>query len=76
MAYRKPTPVLIDSRVKELTNSIIRVLQVKVYRTCLSCTNWDEGKEICKKFNSRPPAPIIVYACDSWNDAADDDIPF
>jgi len=32
-------------------------------RSCLQCMHWDEIKEICKKFNERPPAKTIVNGC-------------
>lgn len=41
--------------------------------SCISCENFDESKELCKKFNARPPARIIALSCDSY---IDNDIPF
>lgn len=45
-----------------------------IYRTCLTCKNWNEQGELCKLYNQRPPAKVIVLACDSWED--DNEIPF
>jgi hypothetical protein len=39
--------------------------------TCLNCTNFNEKEELCKKASSRPPAEVLVYGCEAW-----DDIPF
>jgi len=78
MAYKKPMPVLIDEKVNYLKNNIQSVLRMGfIYRNCLNCIEWDEGKEECKRFKSRPPATIIVYSCPQWSQAvSDDDIPF
>ena len=32
-------------------------------RSCLQCLHWDDKKEICKTFNQRPPAKVIVEGC-------------
>lgn len=32
-------------------------------RSCLQCMHWKENKEICEKFNQRPPAKVIVNGC-------------
>ncbi len=45
-----------------------------IFQTCLSCDHWNEEKEICNKYNIRPPAPIIVFACPDYCD--DNHIPF
>lgn len=37
-------------------------------QSCISCENFDESKELCKKFNARPPARIIALSCDSYID--------
>lgn len=38
------------------------------YRTCLRCDNFDEPKEICKLYNQRPPAKIIAFGCEQFDD--------
>lgn len=42
--------------------------------SCISCTHFDETNEICKKANARPPARIIAFGCNLYDDF--DDIPF
>lgn len=32
-------------------------------RSCLQCMHWQDEKEICERFNQRPPAKIIVNGC-------------
>jgi len=76
MAYKKPEPVLIDSRINDLKNSLASHLRTTVYRTCLNCREWEEGNETCKRFNARPPAPVIVYSCEQWEELADWEVPF
>ena len=39
---------------------------------CITCNNFDEQYEICKLVNVRPPARVIAFGCDSY----DDKIPF
>lgn len=42
--------------------------------SCISCKNFDHANEVCKKFNARPPAHVIAFACESYED--NDEIPF
>lgn len=44
-----------------------------IYKSCVSCEHWEEEKELCKLNNLRPPARVIVYACELWVDM---EIPF
>lgn len=44
------------------------------FKTCLNCDNFNEITEQCKLWNSRPPARVIVFGCDSHDDK--DQIPF
>lgn len=43
-------------------------------KSCLNCRLFDEATEICGKFNMRPPARVIAYSCEHYEDC--DDIPF
>lgn len=45
-----------------------------LHATCLSCLNFDEKAEYCNKFSARPPARVIAFSCESYDD--NDDIPF
>lgn len=43
--------------------------------SCISCKNFDETTEQCKKFEQRPPARVIVLSCGiGYEDK--NDIPF
>ena len=44
------------------------------FKSCINCNHFNDKKEICLLANSRPPAPIIVYGCDSHIEK--NDIPF
>lgn len=44
-----------------------------IYRSCVNCEHWHENKEICELAKARPPARVIVYACERWVDM---EIPF
>lgn len=44
-------------------------------RSCLSCDHFNEAQELCAKFNARPPARVIAFACTEYSNI-DDDIPF
>lgn len=45
-----------------------------IMRTCISCDHFLEQTEHCTKYNARPPARVIAFACPSYED--DNDIPF
>lgn len=42
------------------------------FTTCLNCDHWQDNPELCKKFNQRPPAKVIVVGCEEHSDS----IPF
>jgi hypothetical protein len=42
-------------------------------KCCIHCVNWQADTEICKPAGKRPPAKIIAFGCQSYNE---DDIPF
>lgn len=43
-------------------------------RSCLNCTFFIEASETCQKYNARPPARVIAFACEGYSDI--DEIPF
>lgn len=43
------------------------------FQTCIMCKKFNEN-EVCVKYNVRPPARIIVFGCQFFDDAGD--IPF
>lgn len=48
-----------------------------LFQSCIVCTHFGEN-EICKMFNVRPPAKIIVFGCVKFqeSDSEDFDVPF
>ena len=76
--YQQPKPILRTESLENLKQSVVRLFDKNrvgyPYKNCLNCLNWDAGKEVCKKYNARPPAEIIVYSCPEHED--DDEIPF
>jgi 5-formaminoimidazole-4-carboxamide-1-beta-D-ribofuranosyl 5'-monophosphate synthetase len=59
------------------SNNAIRVLENThhyPFKTCMYCENFNEEKELCKLYNMRPPAAIIAFGCEKYED--DDEIPF
>lgn len=43
---------------------------------CLTCSHFDnaEDADMCKLYNMKPPARVVVYGCPSYEDGCD--IPF
>lgn len=78
MAYEKPKPIIRPSEENAIKYAIEKIFKVGrvgfLYRNCLNCTHWDLGKDLCGKFNSRPPTEIIVYSCPQYEDNSD--VPF
>ncbi len=48
-----------------------------LFQSCIVCEHFQEN-EICKLYNIRPPARIIVFGCKNYEESShiDDDIPF
>lgn len=38
------------------------------FRNCLNCQQFAEATELCKRWNSRPPARVIAYGCEEHQD--------
>ncbi len=81
MAYIKPKPILrneydinLRARVTDFIQKNITDLHDHPFKSCLNCTQWDYGQDLCKKFNAKPPTDIIVYSCPEHED--DEGIPF
>ena len=81
--YKQPKPILKKDALDAVKAAITREFNTGrvsfPYKNCLNCAHWNEVSEICNKFNSRPPAEIIVYSCEHHLEPKgnlDDDIPF
>lgn len=69
--------------MKEFSREDVKRLTEKLHReglihSCLTCVNFREKAdengvaEICTLYDVSPPARVIAYGCDSW----EDNIPF
>jgi hypothetical protein len=38
------------------------------FKNCTGCQEWNADKEMCKKFNVRPPVSIIVKGCEEYSE--------
>lgn len=52
---------------EQLVKSIASVVECTV-KTCITCENFDEDKEQCGLNGLRPPARIIAFGCECWED--------
>jgi hypothetical protein len=69
----------LQSKLAALIPDIIKEATPKnmLFQSCIVCEHFQEN-EVCKTFNVRPPARIIVFGCSKYKegDRPDDDIPF
>jgi hypothetical protein len=50
---------------EKLAKLLIERLEAEGYlNNCLTCANWNEQAEICRKFKERPPLKVIVTGCE------------
>lgn len=36
------------------------------FRNCTECANWNDKKDICQKYNVKPPTKILVKGCEEF----------
>lgn len=69
----------LQSKLAQLVTEILSEVTPKnmMFNSCLICEHFQEN-EICKMFNVRPPARIIVFGCEKFkeSDSLDNEIPF
>lgn len=65
----------LNNKIKQAVNDVITKADYRdiPFQTCIMCKNFNEN-EICAKYNVRPPARIIVFGCQLFDDGQD--IPF
>jgi uncharacterized cysteine cluster protein YcgN (CxxCxxCC family) len=59
---------------KNMISELQHAMDKGLYKSCLSCTHFDEPSENCKLYKARPPARVIVTACAEYCHPLD--IPF
>ena len=64
---------VVDNIMSDLVIGIRETLEAQT-KSCLNCISFNEQTEVCTKFNQRPPARVIAFACENYED--DHDIPF
>lgn len=62
------------SGVFGVVSAFIERAEIDPFQTCVTCTNFDHSKELCKLCGLRPPADVIAYGCPMYDD--DTEIPF
>ena len=73
--YKQPTPIIRQNVYLELQSDLVRLIaNSRAYQNCLNCQHWSNERDLCKKFNAKPPTEIIVYSCPEYID--DENIPF
>lgn len=69
----------IQSKLAQLLVEVIKDVTPSnmLFQSCIVCEHFGED-EICKQFNVRPPARIIVFGCVKFEESSniDDEIPF
>ena len=69
----------LQSKLAQLVVDTIKEVTPKnmLFQSCIVCEHFQEN-EICKMYNVRPPARIIVFGCVKFkeSDSLDQDIPF
>lgn len=54
-----------------LTNATTRLVE-QALKTCVVCDHWNQSKETCALNGLRPPARIIAFGCECF----ENEIPF
>lgn len=76
MSKLRPTIV---ADANDSIRAATRLLELKgkiggVTQSCISCTTFAERDELCTRWNARPPARVIAFGCNDYQD--NEDIPF
>lgn len=64
MTYRS------EPEERVLEQSIMEVIErAMLYRSCLTCNQFDEPTEVCALAGRRPPARTIAVGCPAYSEA-------
>lgn len=76
---RRLGKIEIELKLSKLVADVIKDVTPSnmLFQSCIVCEHFGEN-EICKQYNVRPPARIIVFGCKSFEESSDidGDIPF
>lgn len=70
-------PTMREDKMYDMRNHLadwLKAYHPDLMRTCLTCLEFNEGGEFCRKYQARPPARVIAYGCPSY--FCDEEIPF
>ena len=77
---RRLGEVELRAKLAQLVTEIIKDVSPSnmLFQSCLVCEHFNHETEICKAYNRRPPARIIVFGCKTFEESSniDGDIPF
>lgn len=76
---RRLGEIELRSKLAQLLTEVIKDVTPNnmLFQSCIVCEYFGEN-EICKAYNVRPPARIIVFGCKNFEESSniDGDIPF
>lgn len=57
-----------------MVSSVADILHLSylLRRSCVTCENFDPKNEVCKMVNQRPPAHVVAFGCEQY----EQEIPF
>jgi hypothetical protein len=60
---------LVEMLKQAVSGAVIGIMnEEKPTPSCISCVHFIEQQETCRLYNGRPPARVIAYGCESYND--------
>lgn len=65
---------MLSSSVRGTVKNELNILELAqlLRRTCITCEYFDKEKEVCKNVGQRPPARVIAFGCEQY----EQEIPF
>lgn len=65
--YRAKNPEAAKEVADFLETYLLRALE-EYSKSCLSCENFNDEKELCNLNYQRPPARVIAFGCECFED--------
>lgn len=41
-----------------------KIVESGIWQSCLNCSNFESESEVCKIYNQKPPAYIVINGCE------------